>query len=239
MNIDRYSAPYHRSDNTPDEPKHITVFAATGLRNYHAKGCVHIYLNRQGYDSYKIHSRRWSHYDGQLSISLIHACLANPLQFPGGAPVSTQSRIDVGTGEAGGIGGQQPDNTEARPDANNTLTGFKAPRMTEKKIPRSTLRGRKPSPVMVHGNVEWEVESIVNSQIKGERLQYQARWKDFGDDSNWYLAQCFKNAPDRLREFHVANPNHPGPPVRLPEWTRAFLECRADPVHLDDNLAWP
>ncbi|TVY12526.1 hypothetical protein LARI1_G009526 [Lachnellula arida] len=68
-------------------------------------------------------------------------------------------------------------------------------------------------------------------------LQYRVHWKNLDEDLNWYPASNFKYSPHRVRDFHKAHPNDPGPPRKLPEWLKAFEDGLDSYEELDDDLA--
>ncbi|XP_014550298.1 hypothetical protein COCVIDRAFT_43136 [Bipolaris victoriae FI3] len=70
---------------------------------------------------------------------------------------------------------------------------------------------------------EYEVEKILNARVHRRKLQYR------------YNASNFKNSPYRLRDFHAANPFHPGPPRRLEMWVQCWEKDRDAGNHPDDN----
>lgn len=82
---------------------------------------------------------------------------------------------------------------------------------------------------------EWEVEKVLSSRLYYRKLQYQVEWRGWDNDPEWYDAANLKNAPERLREYHDANPDMPGPRKRLKAWIKAAEEERIDPPHSDDN----
>ena len=77
-------------------------------------------------------------------------------------------------------------------------------------------------PIEVNGQPEWSVREILDSRLYRGRLQYRAAWEGYDLDPTWYNAGGFLNAPFKVRDFHEAYPNKPGPPVRLPLWIQAY-----------------
>lgn len=85
------------------------------------------------------------------------------------------------------------------------------------------------------------MQQILASKIRYGKLYYQAQWKGWDPDPTWYLAENFRNAPDKLIEYHRDNPDKAGPPVRLEQWKAAAEadgEVFCEP-HRDDNLPAP
>ncbi|KAL1979106.1 hypothetical protein VTN96DRAFT_6844 [Rasamsonia emersonii] len=98
------------------------------------------------------------------------------------------------------------------------------------------LRGQIPDeqpPIKVNGQDEWEVEQILAVRLRYGKLQYRVKWVGHDDDPKWYPAGLFKNAPTRIRDFHLEYPEAPGPPVRLAEW----LKAAEDDEFLEDHIA--
>jgi hypothetical protein len=84
-------------------------------------------------------------------------------------------------------------------------------------------------------DIEYEVEQILEARVCRRKLQYRVKWLGYEDDLAWYDASNFKNSPHKLRGFHTANPNRPGPPERLNVWLRCWEEDRDADDHSDDN----
>ncbi|EED18927.1 retrotransposon polyprotein, putative [Talaromyces stipitatus ATCC 10500] len=96
---------------------------------------------------------------------------------------------------------------------------------------------RDPSPpVEVNGEHEWEVDKVLDSKIRYRKLNYRVAWIGYDPDPQWYPARNFKNAPAKLREFHAAYPDKPGPPRRLQEWLDAADRDEFLPDEDDDDL---
>jgi hypothetical protein len=83
--------------------------------------------------------------------------------------------------------------------------------------------------------MEYEVEEILESMTRCKKLQYRAKWTGYKSDLGWYDASNFKNSVQRLHTFHESNPTQPGPPKRLEDWTRCFIEDRDDEDHSGDD----
>ena len=70
----------------------------------------------------------------------------------------------------------------------------------------------KPGPVQVTEDREiaFEVESIIDSQWKGRRLEYLVHWKGYSDeDRTWEPKGNLANASEAIKDFHRANPSAP------------------------------
>jgi hypothetical protein len=93
--------------------------------------------------------------------------------------------------------------------------------------PENPLPGQvhKPAdPVEIEGQLEYEVDKILDSRIYYGRLQYRASWVGYPPDSMWYEAENFENSADAVREFHAAYPRKPG---RRSSFVRRFAGAQA------------
>ena len=74
-----------------------------------------------------------------------------------------------------------------------------------------------PSPVIVEGEAEHEVDSILDSRLDRRRrppLMYLVKWSGYDgtpDESTWEPAANLEHAPDLTSEFHRQYPDKPGP----------------------------
>lgn len=94
-----------------------------------------------------------------------------------------------------------------------------------------------PPPIQVTKDQEWEVEDILAVKKDRNRLKYRASWVGFDEDPEWYPASDFKYSPHKLRDFHLAHPELPGPPRRLDEWTKKWEDGVEEYDDLDDDNA--
>ncbi|KAI1828762.1 hypothetical protein DTO006G1_9961 [Penicillium roqueforti] len=92
-----------------------------------------------------------------------------------------------------------------------------------------------PPPVQIGETDEWEVEKILDVRTHYRKLQYRVQWLGHDLDLQWYPVSNFRNAPDKIKEFHEAYPAKPGPPMRLQEWIKAAEEDRILDDHVDDG----
>ena len=92
-------------------------------------------------------------------------------------------------------------------------------------------------PIEVRGEQEWEVEEIVNSKLVRKVLRYQAIWKGYDQDRQWYNASGFVNAPEVVKAYHDRYPEKPGPPIRLKYWLEAKAKGETLDPHDDDCTA--
>jgi transposase InsO family protein len=111
---------------------------------------------------------------------------------------------------------------------NSTIHDVFAPDVLSKH-PNNPLPGQKPPeppPDIIQGEQEWEVQEILASKIIRKQLHYQVKWVGYETDSTWYPADNFENSPLRLRDFHLAYPDKPGPPRLLTEWLKTWEESK-------------
>lgn len=107
-----------------------------------------------------------------------------------------------------------------------------------RKAPSDPLPGQELSqepPIEVDGELEWQVVRIVASRLNRGTLEYRAQWLGWDEDPIWYPARNFKNSPHLLRQYHDEFPAAAGPPKRLAQWTKAYLEDVFDDDHPDDD----
>lgn len=67
-------------------------------------------------------------------------------------------------------------------------------------------------PVVVDGTLEYEVDEILNSRIRRNKLEYLVNWKGFGpQDRTWEPHTNMTHCAQLLDDFHVKNPTLPSP----------------------------
>ncbi|CAJ0960840.1 unnamed protein product [Ranitomeya imitator] len=79
-----------------------------------------------------------------------------------------------------------------------------------------------PAPVLVEGELEYEVEKILDSRFSRWRLQYLVKWKGYGQEDNSWVVASDVHATDLVRAFHLARPDRPGGSAYQCE---LFLSC--------------
>jgi transposase InsO family protein len=94
-----------------------------------------------------------------------------------------------------------------------------------------------PLPIQVDGESEWEVDEVLACKLVRGSLKYRVRWKGYDPDPEWYPAWNFVGSPHKLKEFHEAYPNQPGPPKYLDEWLTCWHSASDTPAtaHRDRN----
>jgi hypothetical protein len=79
----------------------------------------------------------------------------------------------------------------------------------------NTIPGRTappPPPIEVEGELEYEVERIVDSRLFRRQLQYRVIWKGY-PEANWEPAAHVTHCAELVSSFHSKYPNKPGPDV--------------------------
>jgi hypothetical protein len=66
-----------------------------------------------------------------------------------------------------------------------------------------------PPPEIVGGEERYEVEEIIDSRMRGRRLQYLVRWKGYGRKENSWILEGDLDAPDLIADFQGAHPMAP------------------------------
>jgi hypothetical protein len=67
-----------------------------------------------------------------------------------------------------------------------------------------------PDPVNIDGEVEYEVESILDSRLHHRKLQYLVHWKGYKTtEATWEPAEFLENSPDAVETFHTRYPDKP------------------------------
>uniref|UniRef100_A0A8C5PJ19 Polyprotein n=1 Tax=Leptobrachium leishanense TaxID=445787 RepID=A0A8C5PJ19_9ANUR len=85
-----------------------------------------------------------------------------------------------------------------------------------------------PPPVVVDGNPEYEVESILDSRRFCNRLQYLVHWKGYGPTDRTWVSSRDVHAPRLVSAFHRRFPDKPAPdrPVGVPRGGGAVMPRR-------------
>ena len=80
------------------------------------------------------------------------------------------------------------------------------------------IPGRAPKPqppLVIAGEEEYEVETILDSRMRRGRLQYHIHWKGYPvSERSWEPVEFVQHCPDLIRSFHEAHPGKPGPLLR-------------------------
>ncbi|MBW0504244.1 hypothetical protein O181_043959 [Austropuccinia psidii MF-1] len=62
-----------------------------------------------------------------------------------------------------------------------------------------------PPPALVEEQEEWEVDQVLNSNLRRGKLWYLVEWKGFSEDperTTWEPASNLTNSPDLVKDFH-------------------------------------
>ncbi|KAF8229261.1 hypothetical protein L208DRAFT_1088339, partial [Tricholoma matsutake] len=59
-----------------------------------------------------------------------------------------------------------------------------------------------PPPTVIEGEPQYEVESILDSQLHQGKLQYLVHWKGYGYEENSWVEGVNVNVPWLVKEFH-------------------------------------
>jgi len=78
-----------------------------------------------------------------------------------------------------------------------------------------------PLPIVIDGELEWEVEEILDSRWHWKRFQYLIKWKGYGHEHNSWESTPEVSTPELTAEFHH---KHPGAPrhIRCTEFNNIF-----------------
>jgi hypothetical protein len=66
-------------------------------------------------------------------------------------------------------------------------------------------------PIQVNGEVEYEVEAIIDSKLVRNQLKYLVHWKGYTVmDRTWEPASNLSHCKEMVKKFHQAHPQRPG-----------------------------
>jgi hypothetical protein len=91
-------------------------------------------------------------------------------------------------------------------------------------------------PTEINGEPEYDVEEVLASRVRNGGLQYQVQWTGHDPDDQWYNAEGFIGAPQKIKDYHNAYPEKPGPPARLQFWMDAHARDEDLQPTAEDNL---
>jgi hypothetical protein len=94
-------------------------------------------------------------------------------------------------------------------------------------------------PIVVNGQEEWDVDEILASRGHYGKLQYWVKWANSDPDPAWYYASDFTSCPHKLKEFHDANTDVPGPPKYLTDLLQSWENGTDEPEYHDDEDKLP
>jgi hypothetical protein len=75
-----------------------------------------------------------------------------------------------------------------------------------------------PPPDEIEGELEYEVEDVLDSKVVRGRLKYLVDWVGYGpEERTWESAEAVENAQEKVEAFHRAHPDRPSPTnLRVP-----------------------
>ena len=80
-------------------------------------------------------------------------------------------------------------------------------------VPSGPIEGRlaklPPPPEIVGGEERYEVDEVLDSRMKGRRLQYLVRWRGYGQEENLWIPEEDLDATELIANFYRAHPNTP------------------------------
>ena len=91
--------------------------------------------------------------------------------------------------------------------------------MLEPSAPNKSLNRTEtpPPPVIIDGETEFEILEILDSKIDKRRkcrLQYLVKWSGYegtDEETSWIPVSELKHTMESVADFHLANPDKPGP----------------------------
>jgi hypothetical protein len=70
---------------------------------------------------------------------------------------------------------------------------------------------RVPGPIIVEGEEEWEVEKIVKTRRRGKEIEFEVKWKGFGEEENtWEPLENLGNSLETIEFFFKKHPKARG-----------------------------
>ena len=76
------------------------------------------------------------------------------------------------------------------------------------KPPVAAQHATPPEAVEVEGSSEYEVEEVLDSQLKRGKLEYLVKWSGYTDDHNtWEPESNLNNSNEAINNFHKSNPS--------------------------------
>jgi hypothetical protein len=76
---------------------------------------------------------------------------------------------------------------------------------------KNRIEGRTPAPpppVIINDQVEYEVQEVLDSRVRGKTVEYLVRWRNFGpNDDSWEPAANLANSNELVATYNERNPN--------------------------------
>ena len=104
---------------------------------------------------------------------------------------------------------------------------------------RNKIEGRRqlnpPPPEIVNGELQYEVETILDSKIQRNKLRYLVDWKEYGpEERTWETAENLENAKESINAFHRRHLNRPSASdLKSPKPRRSSVHRRGSTVMND------
>ena len=80
-------------------------------------------------------------------------------------------------------------------------------------VPSDPIKGHlakpPPPPEIIGGEERYEVDKVLDSRMKGRRLQYLVRWRGYGHEENSWIPEEDLNATELIANFYRAHLNAP------------------------------
>jgi hypothetical protein len=68
-----------------------------------------------------------------------------------------------------------------------------------------------PEPIVIEGEEEWEVERVVRTRRRGKKVEFEIKWKGFGEDENtWEPLENLENSWETIEFFFKKHPKARG-----------------------------
>ena len=95
-------------------------------------------------------------------------------------------------------------------------------------VPPDLIKGRHakppPPPKIIGGEERYEVDEVLDSRMKGRKLQYLVRWRGYGHKENSWIPEEDLDAAKLIANFYRAHPN-------APKWINVLILDRWDSDH--------
>ena len=80
----------------------------------------------------------------------------------------------------------------------------------------SRNQSKLPPPILIEGQEEYLVNKILDSKLVRGRLRYLIDWQDYPPSERCWVPAVDVHAPEKVRRFHLENPNKPAPSEQQP-----------------------
>jgi hypothetical protein len=95
---------------------------------------------------------------------------------------------------------------------------------------------QEPAPELIDGQLEWEVEAILDARKRCNQLQYLVRWKGFSEAHDSWEPMTHINAEDLIRKYHQTHPRvirstYKGSPESITIHSIQIMSTPSSPIH--------